>query len=235
MPTAVHESIQGCFTEAVIEAEIGLPRDVRCVFVYNEEMGGFKGQYSGSNKIADLAVQIKNADSELETKLVFEIGFSEKYEDLVQDVRLWLEGKSSISMCVLVSFIEDECPINKEEFRKLKFPNPWELEPKDIDLEGPFGPATYKGLVDEVEDEEVEDEGVEDEEVEDEEVDDMELDNEEPSEELDNKRLVLVGPISAAFLERWKRDKKTGKAKKYGKRIVSYLLLTKISHTNWCI
>jgi hypothetical protein len=177
-------------------------------------MNKFEGQYSGSAKIADLAVQVTNPDGQLETKLVVEIGFSEKYADLVKDIRLWLEGMSSVSMCVLVSFEEEppyQCPIDnnmdEEEFKKLEFPNPWELEPKDIHLESPFGPATYKEL------------------------DGEELDD----EELDNKKLVWVGRISTAFLEQWKRDKKTGKAKKYGKRVVSYLLLMRISLTKWYV
>jgi hypothetical protein len=89
-----------------------------------------------------------------------------------------------------------------------------------------------------MDDEEMDDEEMDNEEMDDEEMDDEELDDEElndkelDSEELDNKKLVWVGRISTAFLERWKRDKKTGKAKNYGKRVVGYLLLMRISLTN---
>ena len=158
-------------------------------------MNGFEGQYSGSAKIPDLAVQIKNANNRLETKMVLEVGFSEEYEALINDAKLWLEGMSSVSLCVLVSFEEKpryQCPVDgnmdEEEFKRLGFPNPWEIKPEHFYLEGPFGPAIYKGLDD---------------------------------EELGNKELKWTGNISTAFLEQWKRDARTEKAKKSGRRVVS--------------
>ena len=224
MPAALHESIQYCFTRAIAEAEADLPFPAQCFCVTGQDMNEFEGQYLGSVKIADLAVQIRNADDQLETKMVVEIGFSEEYEDLINDARLWLEGMSLVSLCVLVSFEEEpryQCPVDdnmdEEKFKKLGFPNPWELKPKHFHLEGTFGPAIYKRPDND-------------------EPDNEEPDNEEPDdEEPDNEELKWVGNISAAFLERWKRDAKTGKAKKHGKRVVSYILLMKISLTNWYV
>jgi len=46
-------------------------------------MKGFSGEYAGSSKVAGLAIQINNAEDELENKMVFEIGFSQDYEDLL--------------------------------------------------------------------------------------------------------------------------------------------------------
>jgi hypothetical protein len=200
-------------------------------------MRGFRGQYLGSTKTADLAVQITNAKGQYETKMVVEIGFSEEYAALINDVRLWLEGMSSVSLCVLVNFEEEpryRCSVDdnmdEEEFKKLRFPDPWELKPEHFHLKGPFGPAIYKGL----DDEELDDEEPDNEELNDEELGDKEPDNEESDdEESDNKELKWAGNISTAFLERWKRDAKTGKAKKCGKRVVSYILLMRISLTNW--
>jgi hypothetical protein len=107
--------------------------------------------------------------------------------------------------------------MDEEEFKKLGFSGPQELKSKDFHLESPFGPATYKGLASE-------------------ELDNEEPDDEDPDdEELDIKEFVWVGHISTAFLERWTRDKKTGTATGYGKRVVSYLLLMRISFTNWYI
>ena len=187
-------------------------------------MNQFDGQYLGSVKIADLAVQIRNARGQMETKLVVEIGFSEEYNALI---RLWLEGMDSVSICMLVSFDEEpryRCPVDdnmeEEEFKKLGFPDPGELRPEDFRLEGPFGPAIYKGRANEE---------LDNEEPDDEEPGDEEPDDEEPDKELDIKELVWVGRISTAFLEWWIRDAKTGKAKKYGKRRVSYTLLMRIS------
>ena len=230
MPSAIHESIQFCFEKAIFKAEADLPLDAQCVCVQGQEMDEFEGQYYGSSKIADLAVQITNADDQLETKLVVEIGFSGEYGNLVEDVKLWLEGMRTVSMCVLVSLEEEpkySCPVDsnmgEKKFRELRFPdNSLEVQPKHIHLEGPFGPATYRGL------EEIDDEEPNDEEPNDEEVDDEEPNNGEP----DNEGLVWVGTISTAFLERWKRDARTGKAKRYGKRVVSYLLLMRIPLTN---
>ena len=123
MPTAIHESIQPCFTRAIIKAEIDLPDDAQCICVYNQHMNKFEGQYFGSDKTADLAVQITDTDGELETKLVVEMGFSEKHEDLIQDIRLWLKGMNSVLVCVRY-----QCPIDKdmkdEEFKELRFPDP---------------------------------------------------------------------------------------------------------------
>lgn len=215
MPTAVHESIQHCFTRAIDQAEIDLPYPAQCFCVQGQAMNRFDGQYLGTVKIADLAVQIRNARGQMETKLIIEIGFSEEYDDLINDVRLWLEGMNSVSMCMLVSFDEEpryQCPVNDnmkmKKFKKLGFPDPEELRPEDFHLEGPFGPAIYKGHAN------------------------GELDNEdeEPDdEEPDDKELVWVGHISTAFLERWIRDAQTGKAKKIGNRRVSYILLMRIS------
>jgi len=208
MPAPVHETIVFGFTGAIAEAEADLPLPARCYCVTNQNMNGFGGQYLGSTTAADLAVQIINADGQLETKMVVEIGFSEEYEALIKDARLWLEGMSSVSLCVLVSFEEEpryQCPVDgnmdEKRFKKLGFPEPSELKPKHFHLEGRFGPAIYKGLDD---------------------------------EELDNEELEWVGNISTASLERWKRDARTGQAKKYGRRVVSILLM-RISLTNWYV
>ena len=202
-------------------------------------MIGFENEYFGSAKIPDLGVQITNADDEYETKMVVEIGFSEDYEALTNDARLWLEGMSSVSLCVLIGFEEKphyQCPVDnnmdEEKFKKLGFPDPWKLKPKHFYLEGLFGPAIYKGLDEELDNEELDSEEPDDEELDDEELDDEELDDEEPDdeelddgelgdEEPDNEELKWTGDISTAFLERWKRDARTGRAKKYGKRVVS--------------
>ncbi|XTI95191.1 hypothetical protein V2W45_1444592 [Cenococcum geophilum] len=222
MPSAIHESMQFCFEKAIVRAEADLPLDAQCVCVQGQEMDQFEGQYYGSTKTADLAVRIINDRDQLETKLVVEIGFSEEYDDLVEDVKLWLEGMRTVSMCVLVNLEEEpkySCPVDnnmdEKRFRELVFPdNPLEVQPEHIHLEGPFGPATYKGL------EEVDHEGPDHEEPNNEEHDNEESDHEGPdNEEPDNEKLVWVGNISTAFLERWKRDARTGKAKRYGKRV----------------
>jgi hypothetical protein len=221
MPTPLHGSIQFCFTSAIAEAEADLPFPARCFCVTDQAMNGFEGQYLGSAKTADLAVEIINADGLLETKMVVEVDFSEEYEALINNARLWLEGMSSVSLCVLVSFKEEpryQCLVDdnmdEEKFKELGFPDPGELKPDHFHLERPFGPAVYKRL--------------DNEELDDEELGDEESDDGEP----DSEELKWAGNISTAFLERWKRDARTGQAKKYGRRVVSYILLMRISLTN---
>ncbi|OCK89387.1 uncharacterized protein K441DRAFT_667821 [Cenococcum geophilum 1.58] len=191
MPSAIHESMQFCFEKAIVRAEADLPLDAQCVCVQGQEMDQFEGQYYGSTKTADLAVRIINDRDQLETKLVVEIGFSEEYDDLVEDVKLWLEGMRTVSMCVLVNLEEEpkySCPVDnnmdEKRFRELVFPdNPLEVQPEHIHLEGPFGPATYKGL------EEVDHEGPDHEEPNNEEHDNEESDHEGPdNEEPDNEK-----------------------------------------------
>jgi hypothetical protein len=183
-------------------------------------MNGFEGQYFGSGKIADLAALITNAKGDHEAKMVIEIGFSENYEDLIKDATMWLEGMSSVSLCVLVGFEEEpryQCPVdNNMDEEELGFPDPRQLKPHHFRLKGPFGPAIYKGLDNE-------------------ELGDEEPDNEELGDEESDNELKWVGKISTAFLERWRRDARTGRAKKSGNRVVSYILLMRMSLTNWYV
>lgn len=95
---------------------------------------------------------MRNERGTLDTKLVVEIGFSEDYEDLVEDVTAWLERIGSVSLCALVSFVEEpryRCPVDfanldDQEFAELAFPEPDTIGPEDFMLEEPFGPVIYK-------------------------------------------------------------------------------------------
>ena len=100
---------------SITDGEAGRPYQDRSICMTGEETNEFVGDYSGTNKIADLAVQMRNETGTLDTKLVVEIGFSEDYEDLVEDVTAWLEGIRSVSLCALVSFVEEpryRCPVD---------------------------------------------------------------------------------------------------------------------------
>ena len=106
----------------------------------------------GSNKSPDFAVEFQNAKGDLEPKFVFEIGFSETYEDLIQDAKMWLEGRRDICVFVLANIQETpkyRCPVrhfDDENFEQLGFPELTELRTSDFSLEDEYGPATYKGL-----------------------------------------------------------------------------------------
>ena len=101
----------------------------------------------------DLVVLFKNANGARKAKFVLEVGFSETYEDLVEDVKMWLEGRRrEVSTIVLVKFEETPaygCPtrhLNDEDFERLDFPAPSELRVSNFRLEDEYGPALYKGL-----------------------------------------------------------------------------------------
>ena len=108
--------------------------------------------YSGSLKTPDLAVQFRNAAGEHEIKFVLQVGFSEQYEDLVDDAKLWLEGKEEVSLVVLVKFTEVpnyQCPareLEDEVVERLEFPDPAEIRSRDFVAEKDYGPVMYKGL-----------------------------------------------------------------------------------------
>ena len=57
----------------------------------------------------DLALGIKNNMGVGEVKFVAEVSFSESYEELVQDAKLWLGGNGTVSLVMLVKLGEDPC------------------------------------------------------------------------------------------------------------------------------
>jgi hypothetical protein len=69
----------------------------------------------------------------------------------MKDVTAWLEGMRSVSLCALVSFVEElryRCPVDyanlgEQEFEALAFPEPDDIRAEDFELEGPFGLVVY--------------------------------------------------------------------------------------------
>lgn len=151
MPSPVHESITSIFTRGFIAAQESLPGQLssRISTAANRDFRGFGGHYTGSNKTPDLAVQFKNDAGNREIKFVLEVGFSETYEDLLQDAKLWLEGKHEVSVVVLVKFEETpsyQCPVRDEDLEALEFPSESEINIVDFELQEEYGPVVYKGL-----------------------------------------------------------------------------------------
>jgi hypothetical protein len=155
MPSPIHESVTSIFNEAFFTAKAGLPASVKSKIctVTNQEFNNFGEQYEGSNKTPDFAVQFESAEGDVEVKFILEVGFSETYDDLVQDAKMWLEGRRDVSMFILVKFKETpnyRCPVRDldgEDFEQLGFPKATELRTSNFSLVGDYGPAMYKGLV----------------------------------------------------------------------------------------
>jgi hypothetical protein len=60
------------------------------------------------------SIKVEDTCGDAELKWVLEVGFAETYEQLVEEMELWLEGTDSVSIAVLVKFIETpayKCPI----------------------------------------------------------------------------------------------------------------------------
>lgn len=153
MPSPVHEAVVTMFSEGFSNARFSMSalRRKDILLVTGEDYNIFRGPYQGSRKIADLAVKFRNLSGALEVKFVLEVGFSESYEQLVQEARLWIDGTSTVSVCVLVDLQENpryRCPtsyLSDTDFEKLKLP--LVTTPEMFQLpQNQYGPAKFKGF-----------------------------------------------------------------------------------------
>ena len=82
-----------------------LPESIESTIFTNTTWGCYSlgDKWIHSQKRPDLAIEVKNADGDLEFKWILEVGFSETYGDLVEDMKQWLEGTESVSMVVLLN------------------------------------------------------------------------------------------------------------------------------------
>jgi hypothetical protein len=152
MPSPLHESVVSLLNKRIIAAQLKLPRDVeRSITTQTgRDYKRFEGRWEGSKKKPDLAIQVKNAAGNLEVKWVLEIGFSETYNDLVDDTKLWLEGRSDVSTVILIKIKETpryQCPISlDDDLNQLGIPlTEVEVLFSDVIFTGEYGPATYRG------------------------------------------------------------------------------------------
>ncbi|KAH0562763.1 hypothetical protein GP486_002592 [Trichoglossum hirsutum] len=153
IPSPVHESIIKIFEAGFIRARSNLQvsdasRTVRTIT--DERHSDFRGRHQGSTKFPDLGVIFKRSDGRLQLKLVVEVGFPEKYDSLVRDARLWLEGSRTVPTVILVQVEESpsySSPLSNledEEIERLGLSRQPEY---DFSAGGDFGPVVFKGLV----------------------------------------------------------------------------------------
>ena len=139
--------------EGFVVARRSLPPSIRdrISIARNQKYEIFEGIYTGSEKVADLALRIKHDMGVREVKFVAKIGFSETYEELVQDAKLWPEGNKTVSLVMLVKLEEDPCylcpmqDLTESRFEP-EFPLMNEIEDQLFTLSGPYGPAVYTGF-----------------------------------------------------------------------------------------
>ena len=154
MPSPVHECIPSVFLKEFYKSTADLPDSLqsRISTAGAEDMRGFSGRYAGSQKAPDLSIKFRDPDGKRRLKCVFEVGFAENYNDLVQDAQRWLEGKQTIVLVVLAN-VEEMPPykdpmrdLSETEFAQLNFSGSSTVEESDFRLQGEYGPVMYQGL-----------------------------------------------------------------------------------------
>jgi len=149
MSSRIHDHLISTIYQGFDTACLSLPPSIqgRMSVARNEKFELFVRIYTGSEKVPDLALDIKNDMGVSEVKFVAEVGFSETYEELVQDAKLWLEGNETVSLVMLVKLKEDpcyRCPIQnltESEFAEIEFPPMKEIRHQPFTISGPYGLA----------------------------------------------------------------------------------------------
>jgi len=157
MPTPLHQSICAILNEKFILSKAQLPENLleQTMVISELNFNGFRGAWEDSGKRPDFGVRVKNANGIFKTKWVLEVGFSESYDDLKEDARLWLEGYPDVSMVTLVKFLETpkyRRPIDFDDdddegkLEALGIPiNLQDIKQEDVTMVQQSGPATYQG------------------------------------------------------------------------------------------
>jgi len=152
IPSPLHQSITSILNEQFFESKTTLPQDLKSQTHVSWETTNnkFGSEWAGSRKRPDFSIEVRDTSGRLKLKWVVEAGLSETYDQLVEDVRLWLEGHPDVAMVILVKFCESplyRCPVPTTQ-------NPEELgipldilaiDEAEVTMEGQLGPATYKG------------------------------------------------------------------------------------------
>lgn len=124
----------------------------------NLKMDGFAKEYQNSVKVPDIGIFMRKDDdaqdddnAQYELKWALEVGFSQEYDDLREDPRLWLIGQPTCSMAVLINITESpkyQCPLDFDLniCDKLNIPQDGsQITARDFSLRGEYGPVTFVG------------------------------------------------------------------------------------------
>ena len=109
MPSAVHEGMTQILVRKVSAAIESLDPEVGQLLTNagSRKFTDFVGKYLGSNKEADGAFCLEDAKGNDQLISVIEVGMSESYESLVEDAKLWLEGKPNMHSVILINVDEE--------------------------------------------------------------------------------------------------------------------------------
>jgi hypothetical protein len=156
MPSAAHERLVFAIIERYYDAKRHLSPAVaqQVSIVGGQKINAFRGSYQSSRKEADVLFKYEPPNGPISYTCAVEIGFVEKYEDLIEDVKLWIEGKR-MRMVILISVEENpryRCPthgLQDEEIKGLGLPDILDINTSMVTLQDPndrFGPLQIHGL-----------------------------------------------------------------------------------------
>lgn len=157
MPSGVHERLGNAFVErhGVVREDLPEALAERVGTAGSQTLRRFTGQYQGSRKEADVLFTYQQQDGEMLFTCAIEIGFAESYQELVEDARLWIEGRHDVKTVILIKVVEDppyRSPLRtlrEDEIKGLGFPHIQELKTTQVVLEDQadrFGKLQIRGL-----------------------------------------------------------------------------------------
>jgi hypothetical protein len=149
----LHETVVTAFGRAVEHAREALPASDRPgIFITTGlDYNSFSGKYAGSYKTADFLL-MREKDGINEPYFVIEVGFSESYEDLVNDAKLWLEGNEKVFSVFLIKIKESpayRCPaghLSSSALERMGFSKPFDINDTHFSVKGEYGPVTWNTL-----------------------------------------------------------------------------------------
>ena len=108
MPSLLHQSITSILCKQFYESKTDLPKNLKSQIYLSCETTNnkFGSEWGASRKRPDLSIQLRDTSGRLKLRWVVEAGLSETYDQLVEDVRLWLERHRDIVIVILVKFKE---------------------------------------------------------------------------------------------------------------------------------
>ena len=155
MASPAHGLIVQIVQEGFSAAIRSLPTSIRRRVAINSNVqtNNFRGKYEGSVKFADVRIVFRKQSVEwiCETMFALEVGFSQSYDSLVQDAKLWLEGQPKMSVVVLIKLEETpkyQNPIlelTDKELERLGLLDPNEIQSQDFIVDN-RGYLIYRGL-----------------------------------------------------------------------------------------
>jgi len=147
----VHEAFLEIIAASIRDSSIRAAAPARSVRIsHNLTEAEFLGDNMMSTRVPDLGVRLCTPEGEAKLWLVVEVGFSETYDQLKDDVMAWLQDHEEARYVILIKVEESpayRCPLSRnapeEDFLDLDFPEVHLIDRQDVVVAGDFGPASY--------------------------------------------------------------------------------------------